>query len=210
MSAAKTALAMTGLPGMARRLLYAVVLVAGVAFLMAKASGWRTTLPPPPPDTQAAVQFLKREELGFLVTERVVTQVVVEKHKGNLLFGKKDGYLLGTVELLYGVNLAQLDPTAISSREGTLHVRVPEPQLLRSVINEGSLRFLQKRSPLFALVDDIRSDYLFQESLQDLGAAAARFAESSQLTPSRQTLVGRLNGYAPAITAQTGVPVVFE
>jgi len=199
--------------GLASRTVLATLLLVFLGLGLARSSRWANLFASPaskPPDTRAAIQFLKREELAFLVTERVTTQVVIEKHEGNALLGKKDGFLVGTVELLYGLDLTKLDDAAFDTRGDTLCVTVPPPRLLRSVIDETSLRFVQKRSPLFVLVDNIRSDNLFQRSLDEVGAAARHFAETNDLIPTREALISRLTGYAPAIQAQTGVEVVFE
>jgi hypothetical protein len=199
-----------------RRLLVGVsllVIVAGVAYLygvwqklspqLPAALAWRA-------DTHLALDILRREPLAFLVTERVLTQVVVEVHEGNLLVGYGDGYLIGKVELLYGIDLEQLDPNALVLDGDTLHVRVPEPKLLRYVPDLPSLRFIQKRTALLAVFDQLRGNDRFQTALAALASEAERFARDNRLTPSRPQLVDRLNGYAPAIEAKTNLRVVFE
>lgn len=165
--------------------------------------GWRV-------DERAAIEFLRREPLSFLVTERIVTQVVVEKHEGNLLLGDKDGILFGTVELLYGVDLAALEPGAVRRDVDAIRVRIPEPQLLRAVPDLGSVRFLHKRSPLMLMADKMLGADLYQQCLLELDDAAVAFAEAHGLAPSRGQLVQRLNEYAPAIASRIGAEVRFE
>ncbi len=196
----------------ARKLIIPGILIVTVAVALARSASFQLLFSPPARavDTRAAIQFLQREDLSFLVTERVVTQVVVEKHESNVVLGRKEGYLVGTVELLYGVDLATLAPESFEARGERLHVCVPPPALLRSVIDESSLRFVQKRSPLFVIADNVRNDSLFRRSLEDIGVTARQFAQSNELAPSRGELVTRLNGYAPVIAAHTGVEVVFE
>lgn len=193
-----------------RPLLLPLLLALIVVLVLSHGASWPRLSLGGPPDTHAAVQFLRREDLSFLVTARVVTQVIVERRESNFLLGQKEGFLVGTVELLYGVDLSKLDPSSFATRDGALHVRVPEPTLLRAVIDEDSLRFMQKRSPLFVIIDNVRSKDLFQDALRELGAAARAFAESQGLAPTRDQLIKRLGAYAPVIELHTGVRVVFE
>ena len=199
-----------------RRLFFGVSALAVVAAAAYLYGTWQKLAPQLPAalawraDTHTALEVLRREPLAFLVTERVITQVVFEVHEGNLLVGYGDGYLFGKVELLYGVDLEQLDPNAIVLTGDTLHVRVPEPKLLRYVPDLLSLRFIQKRTALLAVFDQLRGNDRFQTALNSLAAEAEKFARDNRLTPSRAQLVDRLNGYAPAIQAKTNLRVVFE
>ena len=161
-------------------------------------------------DESAAIQFFRREPLSFLVTERIVTQVVVEKHTGNVVLGHKDGFLFGTVELLYGVDLTELDPEAIRRNPDAIRVTVPLPRLLRAVPDLDSVRFVQKRSPLVAISDNMSGTNFYADCVRDLDDAAVRFVDENRLAPTRDELVGRLNEYAPVIAAKIGAPVVFE
>lgn len=161
-------------------------------------------------DEAAAVRYFRREPLSFLVTERIVTQVVVEKHAGNLVLGHKDGFLFGTVELLYGVDLTALESDAVRRDSGGIRVKVPAPRLLRAVPDLDSVRFVQKRSPLMAFSDKMSGTNFYAECVQELDDAAVRFVDERRLAPTRDELVGRLNEYAPVIASKIGAPVVFE
>ncbi len=189
-----------------------VLIVAGAAFV--SGAMWRLGGNAGPasitPDLSSAVEFLRREPLSFLVTERVVTQVVVEVKSGNLVTGYGSGVLVGKVELLYGVDLDEAALDEAAYRDGVLHVPVPAPKLLRYVPDLESLRFIEKKTALLTLVDAARDVDLFHLALAQLEHAASEFAEENDLAPTREQLLSRLNRYAPVIAAQTGVQVVFE
>lgn len=164
----------------------------------------------PAPDIAATVEFLQRDELAFLVTERVVTQVVTEAHNGNLVTGYGNGLLVGKVELLYGLDLAQITPADITVRDGVIHVRVPEPELLRYVPDLASLRYMEKKTALLVLVDRARGEDLYQRCLDQLETASRAFAADNDLRPTRASLVARLNQLAPLVETQAHAQVVFE
>ena len=185
-----------------------VLAAGGVALLLP--GGWVGALTRWRVDTHTAIEFFKREPLSFLVTERIVTQVVVEKHAGNLLLGEKDGFLFGTVELLYGVDLATLDADAIRKQDDGIHVRVPAPTLLRAVPDLDSVRFLQKRSPMMVVADKLSGDDFYRACLLELDDAALAFAREHDLVPTREQLIQRLNDYAPAVAGKLGTAVKFE
>lgn len=185
--------------------------LAGLAVLSLFAPfGWWSGLTRWQVDERAAIEFFQREPLSFLVTERIVTQVVVEKHEGNLLMGAKDGFLFGTVELLYGVDLASLAEDAVRLVEHTIRVAVPEPELLRAVPDLDSVRFLQKRTPMIVLADKLLGEDFYTRCLLELDDAAIAFVSANDLAPTREQLIKRLNGYAPVIAARIGAEVVFE
>lgn len=196
-------------PASIRSSILLVVLAAGgVALLLP--GGWISALTRWRVDTHTAIEFFRREPLSFLVTERIVTQVVVEKHAGNMLLGEKDGFLFGTVELLYGVDLAALDADAIRKQDDGIHVRVPAPTLLRAVPDLESVRFLQKRSPMMVMADKLSGDDFYRACLLELDDAALEFAQAHGLVPTREQLIQRLNDYAPAIASKLGTAVRFE
>lgn len=165
---------------------------------------------PSKPDVSAAIRFLKREPLGFLVTERVVTQVVTEAHEGNFFTGYGNGLLVGKIELLYGVDLTKIDLDSVTLRDNVIHVRVPEPELLRYVPDLASLRFIEKKTALLVILDRARGEDMYDKCLAELERAAREFAEGNELAPKRADLVERLNGYAPVIAGRISADIVFE
>jgi len=186
-----------------------LAIVGGAAWWSGRA-GALPALLTVPGDERAAIQFLRREPLSFLVTERVVTQVVVEAQEGNLLLGYGNGFLGGKVELRYGVDLSQLDESAVRRRGDTLCVQVPPPELLRYVPDLSSLRFIEKKSALLVIVDKARGVNLYERCLARIEEAARTFARDNQLAPTRAQLVARLNDFAPAMSTALGTTVVFE
>lgn len=162
------------------------------------------------PDVSAVVELLRREELAFLVTERIVTQVVTEANNGNIVTGYGNGLLVGKVELLYGVDLTELALDDLTVRDDVIYVRVPEPELLRYVPDLASLRYMEKKTALLVLVDRARGEDLYQRCLDQLEAASREFAATNDLQPTRAALVARLNNLAPLLESRVHARVVFE
>jgi hypothetical protein len=185
---------------------------AGVAIKSANASQSeaRTNYGQPLPNIRAAVELLQREPLSFLITERVVTQVVTEANNGNALLGYGNGLLVGKVELLFGLDLSELDLSQATVENDTIHITVPQPKLLRYVPDLDSLRYIEKKSALLVIIDRARGKNLYQACLDRLEASAAEFAINNNLTPTRADLIDRLNNYAPVLTARVGANVVFD
>lgn len=184
---------------------------AGLTLRSANASDApRTQYGQPLPDIRAAVELLQREQLSYLVTERVVTQVVTEAANGNALLGYGNGLLVGKVELLFGLDLGELDLSQAVVEGDRIHITVPEPRLLRYVPDLDSLRYIEKKSALLVIIDRARGENLYQECLDRLEAAAAEFAHANDLTPTRDDLIARLNQYAPVLAARVGAKVVFQ
>ena len=108
-----------------RRALLALAAIAGVTAgclvwrqVQSSAAGW----------TRVAAQtltVLKSEPLLFLVTDRLVTQIVVSSREYNLLLGQREGYLIATVRLYYGVDLAGLTPANLRRAGGRMVVTIP-------------------------------------------------------------------------------------
>ena len=199
----------------AMMLLGLLAVVGGASFAAGKlgpraAQAGALAAEPSAPDAGAAFRLLQRESLGFLVTERVVTQVVTDAHNGNLFLGYGDGWLVGKVELLYGVDMETLTPDAVSTRDGAVVVRVPTPRLLSYDPDLTSLKFIEKKSALLVMADRLRNESLYQRCLEQLEAAAGRFAAANDLAPSREQLVARLNEYGPLLAARLGADVRFE
>ena len=166
--------------------------------------------PAPAPTVTAALQALQRDELAFLVTDRVVTTLVVDSREHGAFLGASEAYLIATVTLYYGADLKQLTE-ADARREGDrLVVAVPEPVELEFAVDLGSLRTLTKRTGLMVLRDWIQGIDTERALYAILHDNAARTLERHGLAPTRASLVQRLNAYAPALSERVGMAVVFE
>ena len=161
-------------------------------------------------DLNAALTALRNEELTFLVTDRVVTQVVVERHEHSLLLGEGKGYIIGLVRFHFGLDLASLPKEAIQRDGDTLVVTVPEPKELDFSVDLRTLRYITKRSGLLAIRDWMTGANTRRELREAFHDAAQSFVRKEGLAPTREALVHRLNRYAPVLKARLGVTVRFR
>jgi len=199
------------LPRIMRRAMLAVILIAlvwGVATLVKSCP--RGVVSPPRVDLKGTLEVLRSQQLAFLATNRIVTQVVVEKREDHPLLGKSECFLIGVVRYYWGLDLTKLSRDAIKRDGDSVVVNVPEPQELDFGVDLASVRVISKRSGLIAIRDWASGRDLRRELRKDFARAAKAFLRRKGLIPTRQQLVDRLNGYAPALSSKLGVQVVFR
>jgi hypothetical protein len=155
--------------------------------------------------------------LVFLVTDRLVTQVVVTSREYNLLLGGREGYLVALVRIYYGVDMAGMTPANLRREHGRLVVTVPEPRVLDFATDVGSLRFLSKRNGTVSKRNGtvVVRDWMLGRDLEAelrarIKADAMDFMASHHLIPARASIVTRLNAWAPVLSDNLGVKVRFE
>ena len=154
--------------------------------------------------------ILRSEPLAFLVTDKVVAQVVVSSREVNLLLGQREGHLIATVRLYYGIDLTTLTRANLRRDQEMLVVTVPEPRELDFSVDVGSLRFIGKRNVTVAIADWLQGRDIEAELRARLKEEALAFMAAQQLIPARSTIVARLNTWAPALSTTLGVEVRFE
>ena len=154
--------------------------------------------------------ILRTESLAFLVTDRLVTQIVVASREHSLLLGGREGYLIATVRLYYGIDLSTVTPTALRRESGKLVVTVPEPRELDFAVDVGSLRLLSKRNGTMIVRDWLEGRDLETELRVRIKADALAFMVRKELVPTRSSIVARLNTWAPVLSNTLGVEVSFE
>ena len=156
------------------------------------------------------ITVLRSEDLTFLVTDRLVTQVVVESTEGSLLLGKREGYLIAPVRLYYGIDLKRLPPDAVSVKDGVIRVVLPEPQELDFSVDADAMKFICKRSGLIVLRDLLQGLDIQRELHCQLQTAAREMMRKEGMIPTRGDLVQRLNRYAIALKSRLGMEIVFQ
>jgi hypothetical protein len=158
-----------------------------------------------------AVQFLRRDEMMFLVTDRIVTRVDVTSKSGSTLLGWHEAILVGTAECLYGIDLEKLEPEAVQREGELLVVHMPEPEILNVSIDLDSLQLYSKRSGLIAIKEYMQKRDVRDEMQSQLERRAREFVVEHDLLPDRAALVGRLNEWAaPLLGERCGVAVEFR
>ena len=154
--------------------------------------------------------MLKSEPVMFMVTDRLITQVVVSSEESNLLLGQREGHLVATVRVHYGVDLAGLTPADLHREAGRVVVAIPEPRQLDFAVDVGSLKFLSKRNVTVAIADWLQGRDLEADLRARLQVDALEFMAAQQLMPTRADIVARLNEWAPALSSALGVEVCFK
>jgi len=186
---------------------FAVVLgvLAGIGYYI-----YHAVRTPPKPTTKELIEVIRSEELSFLVTDRLVTKAVVESKENNLFLGVREGYLIATVRIYFGIDLKSLPEDAVQVTDGIIYIMVPEPRELDFSVDLDSARFLSKRSGLVVLRDFLQ-DLNFQQELErQLHQAAQEMLRNEKLLPGREEIVKRLNGWAPALSSRCNMKVIFR
>lgn len=196
----------TGMPLWRRLKLLATLLcmavVAGAVLVMFAARPWFPSLANAVQTrrhTSFSLQMLDREQLLFLVTDRVVTQVVVEHDEHSLLLGGRQGHLITTVSLLYGIDLQELTDGDVGQVGDVVWITVPKPQLLEFAV-DPQMHFLSKRSGLVAIADYLAGRDLEDELRHRIKQQAVQFVEQHQLAPDPAVVLSRLNQFAPKLS----------
>jgi len=160
---------------------------------------------------EETIQFLRREDLLFLVTDRVVARVDVVAREGNIILGWRDSVLIGTAKFLCGINLKKLSPEDIRREEDKLVVTVPDPEVLDCSVDLDSLVLFEKKTGLVAIKEYLENRDTRDELQKQLEARARAFVTEQELLPKRDVLVKRLNDWAaPLLADQVKVPVEFR
>lgn len=162
------------------------------------------------PIATRTLTLLRSEALAFLVTDRLVTQIAVSSREHSVLLGCREGYLVATVRLYHGLDLAALTPADIRREGERVVVRVPAPRELDFAVDPGSIRIIQKRSGPVVVADWLGGRDLEAELRARLHEDALSFLRAHDLIPPRAALVARLNAWAPHLGANLGVELRFE
>ena len=159
-------------------------------------------------DERATLTLLRSQPMSFLVTRRVVCQIVVEAEESTWL-GQWRGVLWATVHIHYGVDMRKVTSADIRRQADLVVVTLPEAELLDFAVEPGSVGFMSK-STAAAKLEDLLRDGQRQELERRLRDRAMNFARDHDLMPPRTDLVAELNEAAAAIQEATGVKLRFE
>jgi len=159
---------------------------------------------------RAVLDVMRSDEIKFLVTDRLVTQVMVESDTGNAILGTRKGHLLGTARLYYGMDLSGLGEDDMTLAGGVLTVRMPEPRELDFAVDMDSLRFVSKRSGLTVIADWALDRNQESELRRQFKSVAIAGMRSENLIPRKTDILERLNKVAGNLGTVVGVTVVFE
>jgi hypothetical protein len=157
-----------------------------------------------------ALGILRREQLRFLVTDRVVSQVVVESDGNSPALGRREGYLIAKVALYFGVDFKKLSKEDVVRDGMKVVVTIPEPEELDFSVDLDSMRYLTKRSGLQVATDWLLDRDQQAELRSQLKESARSYLRAEELLPTREDIVGRLNEFRDVVGGSLGVEVVFR
>jgi hypothetical protein len=154
--------------------------------------------------------ILHSEAMAFLVTDRIAAQIVVSVSENNVLLGQREGYLIGTARLYYGIDMKELTKDSITLRNNQIFVTLPPTKELDFAVDLESLHFISKMSGTVALVDWLRGKDMYAELRAQFKPKALEFMKHNGMIPDRQRILARLNSMSSVLTENLGLKVNFE
>ena len=154
--------------------------------------------------------ILKSEAMAFLVTDRIATQLVVSVSENNVLLGQREGYLIGTARLYYGIDMKELTKDSITLRNNQIFVTLPPTKELDFAVDLESLHFISKMSGTVALVDWLKGKDMYAELRAQFKPKALEFMKQNGMIPDRQRILARLTSMSSVFTENLGLKVTFE
>jgi len=154
--------------------------------------------------------ILQSEAMAFLVTDRIASQIVVSVSENNVLLGQREGYLIGTARLYYGIDMKELTKDSITLRNNQIFVTLPPTKELDFAVDLESLHFISKMSGTVALVDWLKGKDMYAELRAQFKPKALEFMKQNGMIPDRQRILARLNSMSSVLTENLGPKVTFE
>lgn len=154
--------------------------------------------------------LLQSEAMAFLVTDRIASQIVVSVSENNVLLGQREGYLIGTARLYYGIDMKELTKDSITLRNNQIFVTLPPTKELDFAVDLESLHFISKMSGTVALVDWLKGKDMYAELRAQFKPKAIEYMKKNRMLPDRQEILGRLNSMSTLLTEHIGLQVTFR
>jgi len=159
---------------------------------------------------KAVLSILKSEDLSFLVTDKLTSQICVEISENSPLFGKREGILIGTVTMYWGIDLSKISPSSIKKENSGIVITLPEPRELDFSVDLSSLKYITKRSGLNVIADFVMDRDIEKELREQMKESALKFFQDKKLIPSKTKTISKLNSYFAPVAQQIGMPITFE
>ena len=194
--------------GLLLRLLFAIVFVLLLAFAWSQGKQAVRRFFAGNSAEQATLSLLRSEELSFLVTDRLVSQIAVQISDSSPLLGQREGLLIATVRMYYGLDLRKLHAASITREaHDKLVVRLPDPEMLDFSVDPASFQYITKRSGLNVIHDYVMNQDIEAELRMKLQPYAARFFADQRMLPTRAKIVQRLQHYCAPLAHELGVQI---
>lgn len=195
-----------------------LVIAVIASFLAISVLRLRACMVPPGPSGESAGDFVDVqsmrmmvcESMRFLVTERIVTQVVVEVSEEDFLLGSRKNLLFGTARVYFGVDLDVMTGDDVVLRDGAVVFHLPDPAVLDFAVDMDSLRYVSKRSGLIAIRESLLGVDGERELRTRFEPAAMDYMSQEGLLPTRGDILQRLDPLTELLSRHLGVRVVFQ
>lgn len=192
--------------GLPLRLILAAAAIVLLAFAFSQIGGAVRRLFAGNRAEQATLTLLRSEELSFLVTDRLVSQIAVQITDNSPLLGQREGVLIATVRMYYGLDLRKLSAADITrAGHNKLVVRLPDPEMLDFSVDPASFQYITKRSGLNVIGDYVMDRNIEAELRVKLQPHAARFFADQRMLPARTKIVQRLQNYLVPLARELDV-----
>jgi hypothetical protein len=159
---------------------------------------------------KTTAEILRIEDLQFFVTHRVMTQVTDEIAEYSVFTGEREGVLIGTVKIYYGIDLKKVDQKPVMSESGVAVIELPEPEILDISTVPGSFRFFSRRTGLLALSDFVSGRNVEAELRDRFTTHARNFCTQNGFLPSREDILKSLSKVGEVLSARSGTKIEFR
>lgn len=159
---------------------------------------------------KSILTLLKSESLSFLVTNKLITQIVVEITDNSPIFGKREGILIGTVSMYYGIDLKEISPFSVMKKNGVLTIKLPTLKELDFSVDPASFKYITKRSGLNVITDYVMNKDIEAELRTSMKKSTEKFFTDHNMFPARGSIINQLNNYFEPLAAQFGIEIKFE
>uniref|UniRef100_A0A7C3UY54 DUF4230 domain-containing protein n=1 Tax=candidate division WOR-3 bacterium TaxID=2052148 RepID=A0A7C3UY54_UNCW3 len=158
---------------------------------------------------RSVISILKSENISFLVTNKVSSQILVEKTDFSIL-GERTGIMIGNVTLYYGINLNEISIESVLINKNEIIVKLPHPKPLDFSIDLSSLRFIKRERGLEKIKGLFIEDDKLREEIQDVFYKEALFFfKSNNMLPKDEDVLKSFEIVGKIITLKTGLKTTF-
>lgn len=159
---------------------------------------------------KSVLTLLKSESLRFLVTNKLTTQVVVEITDNSPILGRREGILIGTVTMYYGIDLKEIEPYSVRRFNNVLAIKLPAPKELDFSVDPTSFKYITKRSGFNVIADYVMNKDIESELRTSMKKSAEKFFADHSMFPTRESITNQLNNYFEPFVSQFGMKIKFE
>lgn len=158
---------------------------------------------------ELVISILHTIPRSFLVVSTHESLAFSSEDSGNLLLGHRNGQAVINMRTHWGIDIARINAQDVQMDGHQVTVTIPVPEVLDSVPDLSSWRYVGKRSGLQALKDGVRGRSLEIDLLRNVHTAQLPLRESDAQT-QRTAIVDRLNRDAAKLFDATGLSVTFK